>query len=396
MAYSSVPYTGDGVTVNYTVSIPFIYRAHISVYVDDVSVSFTWLSDTSVQLDVAPAVDATILIKRTTPADSRLINFKNADSLSEGKLNTNSLQLLYLLQEYIDDAVVQMGQDNSGNWTAENLLLKDLATPVDLTDAVTKEYVDDFDKLEGDGSVWLGLARRLTALADPTDDQDAATKAYVDSELTAYDAALTVIRGNGSTWDAVAQRITSLADPSGNNDAVTLQYLVSYVAAYDAALTVIRGDGTTFDADNKRILNVATPVADDDAVPKTYADTLAAVGQTSGQLPAALKVNNNNWNGTGVCASDGTVRTANFTAVAFVQYRVDSTSNTVRVALPAGNDGDKICVIDYGGNAVSNNIELAPDGSERVMGADESLFININNGVARLEYTGIAKGWVLV
>ena len=54
--YSRSNYTGDGAITQRAVSFPFLLRAHVKVYLDDVeTTAFTWLHDGLINITTAPA-----------------------------------------------------------------------------------------------------------------------------------------------------------------------------------------------------------------------------------------------------------------------------------------------------------------------------------------------------
>ena len=60
------------------------------------------------------------------------------------------------------------------------------------------------------------------------------------------------------------------------------------------------------------------------------------------------------------------VDTSGFTAVAGEGYFCNTTSAAFEAALPAGTIGDEISFIDYAGTFDSNNLTVAPNGSEKI------------------------------
>lgn len=84
-----------------SVSFSYLDEAHVHVYVDNVEVSFTWLTSSTIQLDAA-VVDLDVVIARTTPLDVRVVDFQNAAQLSEKELDDSADQVFYTAQESSD------------------------------------------------------------------------------------------------------------------------------------------------------------------------------------------------------------------------------------------------------------------------------------------------------
>ena len=89
------------------------------------------------------------------------------------------------------------------------------------------------------------------------------------------------------------------------------------------------------------------------------------------------------------------VKTANFTAVAGQGYFVNTTVAARTATLPAGTLGDEITFIDYAGTFDTNNLTVAPNGSEKIMGTAASLTVSIERAGLTLVYTDGTQGWLL-
>jgi len=89
------------------------------------------------------------------------------------------------------------------------------------------------------------------------------------------------------------------------------------------------------------------------------------------------------------------VKTSGFTAVAGEGYFCNTTSAAFTAALPAGTLGDEITFIDYAGTFDTNNLTIAPNGSEKIMGTAASLTVSIERAGLTLVYTDGTQGWLL-
>jgi len=122
-------------------------------------------------------------------------------------------------------------------------------------------------------------------------------------------------------------------------------------------------------------------------------------------LPAATGSANQilTTNGSGVLSfadnSGGTswvaVKTSGFTAVAGEGYFCNTTSAGFTVALPAGTLGDEVSLVDYAGTFDTNNLTVAPNGSEKIQGVAASLTVSIERAGLTLVYTDSTQGWLL-
>jgi hypothetical protein len=142
MALSFVTYTGDGNTTAFNLTFPYINKTDVTVLVNEVNTSFTWLSSSQVSISPAPANLASIKIQRSTNNTSMEVDFVDSAILTEADLDKANQQNFYLSQEAKDDADISLKQNPTGNWDGENKILQNLVTPVAATDGATKGYID--------------------------------------------------------------------------------------------------------------------------------------------------------------------------------------------------------------------------------------------------------------
>lgn len=150
-------YTGDGTTTTYSTGFPLIAEAHLKVKVNDslVSVDDYTYNAGSVIFDTAPAADADIKLYRETPK-APLVDFQSFGSITEDEMDLNQTQLIYLIQESFetDDAGSVSSGKESLTWDPTNTewdasyagsaaQIGNVADPGELTDAATKNYVDN-------------------------------------------------------------------------------------------------------------------------------------------------------------------------------------------------------------------------------------------------------------
>ena len=107
---------GNGTNRLFSVPFPFIVRAHVRVFLDyDVGAEtgteledgygFTWLSDTQIQTTVAPRISQRLTVIRKTPSDSQLVVWAPGSPPTDVNLNTADRQLLYVVQELVNNAI---------------------------------------------------------------------------------------------------------------------------------------------------------------------------------------------------------------------------------------------------------------------------------------------------
>ena len=89
------------------------------------------------------------------------------------------------------------------------------------------------------------------------------------------------------------------------------------------------------------------------------------------------------------------VKTSGFTAVAGEGYFCNTTSAAFTATLPAGTLGDEVSLVDYAGTFDTNNLTVAPNGSEKIQGVAASLTVSIERAGLTLVYTDATQGWLL-
>jgi len=119
--YSRAVFTGNGSTVEYTYPFPVLNIPSIEVRVAGLLKTITTdysvnLSTSKVTFVTAPANGAQVSIKRVTPrtVDGRAVVFSDPSDLNAKSLNDSALQLLYIIQEALDDISDGIGVADSG------------------------------------------------------------------------------------------------------------------------------------------------------------------------------------------------------------------------------------------------------------------------------------------
>lgn len=151
MAYSIQTAVSDGTLEVLDLSIKYMDKSHIFVYVDDVLVegsaySYVWLTDTRIQLVPAVANGSTIKVIRKTLTDEMWHEFSKGARFSTTSMDENFEQLLFLAQEYSEGIYI------SDFYSDVDLHLKrilNLGDPINDADAVNlktlKEYLPNAD-----------------------------------------------------------------------------------------------------------------------------------------------------------------------------------------------------------------------------------------------------------
>ena len=102
-----------------------------------------------------------------------------------------------------------------------------------------------------------------------------------------------------------------------------------------------------------------------------------------------------NFGATGSASWTTTVKTSTFTAVAGEGYFVNTTGGVVTVNLPAGVAGAVVAIKDYAGTFDTNNLTIAANGSEKIVGSTDDLTVSVERAANTLVFTDGTQGWLL-
>lgn len=226
MANSYVLYDGDGSQTQFNVTFSFLSRSHVHVYIGGTETSaFTWLSDTLIDFDSAPASGTdNIKIARTTPTDP-IVTFADGSNEVDDDLNNSALQSIYVSEESADKA-------------------------------------NDAMNLDASSTYWDAGSKKIENVADPTSDQDAATKAYGDANwggdsataaaTSATDAAASATAAAASATAAAASATAAASSASDAADSATAAAASATEAeANQGSVKVSANDTTPGDLETK-------------------------------------------------------------------------------------------------------------------------------------------------
>ena len=338
MANSFVRYTGNGTTTTY--AIPFSYRS-----TDDLSATVAGVSVTAYTLDAAgtnltfttaPANGAAIEIRRTTSQSTKLVDYVSGSVLTESDLDTDSDQAFYMSQEAIDKAGDVISLDNVDfNWNVQNKRLKNVADPVDNTDAVNKQFISTnipnittVAGISSDVTTVAGISSDVTAVASEATD-----RGTVATNIASVNTVATNINDVIKVADDLNEAISEVETVANDLNEATSE--IEVVANNIANVNTVGTD----------IANVNT-VAGIDTDVTTVAGISADVTSVAGISTAVSNVNSNSTNINAVNANSANINTvaginADVTSVAGVSSDVSTVaSNNANVSTVAGISSD--------------------------------------------------------
>jgi hypothetical protein len=144
MAVTQNTYTGNGSTVLYSFTFPYLNTSDIKVSLDGtVTTAYTLANATTVQFTSAPANGVAIRIYRETDDAALEATFFPGSAIRAQDLNSDFNQSLYIAQETRDRNVDPNNGSMLNNLNMNNYKITNLATPTASTDAANKAYTDN-------------------------------------------------------------------------------------------------------------------------------------------------------------------------------------------------------------------------------------------------------------
>jgi|9_EtaG_2_1085328.scaffolds.fasta_scaffold01204_3 hypothetical protein len=201
MAYATDTFTGDGSTVEFTLTFGYIERDHVVVTRVDTATKvetaltviltgtptgdeYIWETSNKIKVGTAPPVGDQLVIQRETPENAQIVDWQDGSYIVATDLNTSDKQWLYGIQE-LQDQVAEI----DGSVTGKAVKQVTGTSPV---------VVDNTDPQKP--VVSIGVITKAEAQADPTNpawDNDDKV-----GTVGAVDCIYKQIVGNGSGYPA--------------------------------------------------------------------------------------------------------------------------------------------------------------------------------------------------
>ena len=190
-------YVGDGSTVLYSFTFPYIDFSDVHVSVDgtdlETPTEYIFANATTLQLTTAPAQDAEVRIYRQTESDDLKAVFFPGSAIRARDLNDNFTQNLYVTQEADRDATTATGASKAAQEAAE------------AAEAAAEQAAADAQVAQGaDQKADQALAGVSIAQSAAEAAQASADAAQIAADEAAADAAIAV--------DAVEEILDAVED----------------------------------------------------------------------------------------------------------------------------------------------------------------------------------------
>ena len=234
---------GDGSTRVFSVPFPYISKTHVQVRVEGAIVPYTWLSETSIQLVFAPAVNAVVDRRRVTPRDTLLVDFVDGSTLVESDLDLSALQVFYLAQEAFDLGEASLGVTEDGSFSALNWRISNVLNPINAQDVATKNFVEtgvtsqvaiatqkaneaansagqsEASAVNSSGQAAAALASKNAAASSASDAAQSASYSFYNKNQTQLDSAATAADRVQTGLDRSAAAASAAAAKKSAEDA---------------------------------------------------------------------------------------------------------------------------------------------------------------------------------
>jgi hypothetical protein len=291
MSYAINTYTGDGSTLNYSVTFPYIEQAHVVVTLDGVTktlnTDYSFTTSSTITFTIAPSASVVIKFTRSSSRTTRLVDYQDGSTLTEATLDQDGNQSFYMAQEAIDITANNISLSTATDqWDALNKRITNVANPVNNNDAVNKTYLENTwlstsDKanlttvagISGAVSTVAGISSAVTGVN--TNNADVSTVAGQISPtnnistLAGINADITAVANNNADVSTVAGQIS----PTNN---------ISTLAGLDTELSAIyniRTNITNVDTNSPNVNLVAGQIS-----PTNNISALGAVSSQIGTL----------------------------------------------------------------------------------------------------------------
>ncbi len=279
MATTQNTYTGDGSTVLFSFTFPYISEQDVFVSLDgtelDSTTEYSFANATTIQFATAPVQDAAIRIFRQTSNDDVKAVFFPGSAIRARDLNDNFTQVLYSSQESDATAVDAVASASQASTAAANAA-SDAATA---TAAVT---VAESAATQAQTDASTALAQVSTAQQAATDSQAAAAQAI--SEASTATTAAQAAEQKAADAEVAANNslaASNAATVASNNATTVAAGAVSTAnqSATDAASAVATAN-TAVTTANSSITDAANAVSTANTA-ETTANTAATNAQAA-------------------------------------------------------------------------------------------------------------------
>ena len=278
MPQSSVSYTANGSTTQFSVTFPYIEQSHVKVFIDNVEdTNRTFVNSTTIQTSSTPANNAIVKIDRDTPTDSRLVDFADGSVITEADLDKSANQNFFIAQETNDTVADKLGKNNSSIFDAGNVRITNVGTPTASSDAVTKGFLETSEN---------NAASSATAAATSATNAANSATAAASSATTASTQATAASTSATSASTSASTATTKASEASTSASTATTKASEASTSATNAAssATTASTQASTATTKASEAATSATNAASSASTASTQATNAAASATSAANL----------------------------------------------------------------------------------------------------------------
>ena len=286
MATTENLYTGDGSTVLYSFTFPYLEEGDVYVSVDGTDLTtqteYIFANATTIQLGTAPANGAAVRIYRQTDSADLKAAFFPGSAIRAQDLNDNFIQNLYVTQESKAQSDTATGESEAAKTAAE---AAQAAAAAASTDAATAQAAATQAEAEALTAQSQATAAGTSAAAAQQSASDAATEA-ANAAAEAANAA-----SDSATAQADAATAISTADGAATLAAGADAKADTAIATSNAATATAQGADSKADQSISDAASaVSTANAASSAASQAVTDSATAVANAQTALDAVSNV----------------------------------------------------------------------------------------------------------
>ena len=301
MAITQNTYTGNGSTVLFSFTFPYLETTDIKVTLDGtITTAYTLANATTIEFNTAPANGAAIRIYRVTDDAALAAQFYPGSAIRSQDLNDNFTQNLYVTQESNREAATAISTAEGAVTTAEGAVTTANAATATANTALSTANTADTNASTAVATANTASSNASTAVSTANSAASDAATALSTANSAAADAATAISTANGAvttansaaadaataistanTASSNASAAVSTANTASTNATTAVSTANSAVTTANTAVTTANGAVTTANAaDDKADQAIAavanallfTIVANVAAIPGTPAD----------------------------------------------------------------------------------------------------------------------------
>ena len=196
--YSEVSYTYSGGSKVFTIPFSYLKTEHINVFIDDVEATdFEFNTASQIQVNDEITSGQVVKIVRTTPIDSRMVNFNDRSVLNAQQQNLDSNQLFNVVQEVYD---------RNGNFT------EDIQTQVDTANTNASAAVSTANTANSKADTAVSTANAAETKADNAVSTANSASSVANTASTNATNAVNTANSASSTATAASNKVDEFAE----------------------------------------------------------------------------------------------------------------------------------------------------------------------------------------